>query len=196
MPKPRGVAAEDRLAHGLGRGGNFDGVPLGCQALQRLEQRFEHGEELRRACRTTAGREVEQHDADAALGVGGVAQRHQLGQPRRHRFGALGAALHRADGSTGRPGASALAAGAGGIGAVGTPAEYHRRGAAVELRNGDHDRRFERQQALPVSAPALQRLELDRVRGEVGHIEPGEDVFRRCRIVVGGAADEAEAGQV
>ncbi len=41
----------------------------------------------------------------------------------------------------------------------------------------------------------LDGLELDRVRGEVGHVELREHFLGGARVVVGRTADEREAGQ-
>ncbi len=41
----------------------------------------------------------------------------------------------------------------------------------------------------------LERLELDRMRGGIGDVEPRQDIFRRARIVIGRAAHQRETGQ-
>ena len=39
------------------------------------------------------------------------------------------------------------------------------------------------------------RLEFERVGGDVGHVELGQHLLGRARVVVGGAAHEREAGE-
>ena len=43
--------------------------------------------------------------------------------------------------------------------------------------------------------PLLQRLEFDRMRRDIGHIERRQQFLGGAGIVVGGAADQREAGQ-
>ena len=43
--------------------------------------------------------------------------------------------------------------------------------------------------------PLLQRLELDGVRGDIGHVEPRQHLLGGPGVVVGGAADQREAGE-
>ena len=191
-----GIAIEDAGAHRVCVDRDIHIIAFGFQPRKRCVERFEHREELRRTGCAAAGREVEQHDADAAFGFGGAAQCHQLFQPRSERLGAFRAALHRADGAANRPGAAARTAGAGGIAAIRTPAEHHRRGAAIKLRDGDHDRRFERQQPLPVGAPRLQCLEFNGMRRDIRTIDRGQRGFGGLGIIISGPADKAEPGQV
>jgi hypothetical protein len=70
-----------------------------------------------------------------------------------------------------------------------------RTGGAVEFWNRDHHGRLDRQQTLGRFLPLIERLELDRERGQIGHVEPLEDLFSRVRVVVGRAAHQREAGQ-
>jgi hypothetical protein len=44
-------------------------------------------------------------------------------------------------------------------------------------------------------APAFQRLELHRMGGDVGNIEIGQQIFGGLGVVIGGAADQREAGE-
>ncbi|MCY1169564.1 hypothetical protein D9M73_96090 [compost metagenome] len=192
----RGIAVQDRVAQRIHAGGHLHSIAFARQPLQRRVERGEHAEELRGARRPGMGREVEQHDGNALLGIGGAAQGDDFGGARGERFGALAAALHRADFACRREGTAALAAGARRCAAIRTTAEHHRHGAAVQLGNRDHHRRFERQQALAVRAPGLQRLELDRMRGDIGHVERGERRLGGGGVVIGRAAHQAETGQV
>jgi hypothetical protein len=84
---------------------------------------------------------------------------------------------------------------AGDAGRTGAAAEDDRTGGAVELGDGDHDGRLDRQQAALGTAPLVQRLELDRVGREVGHVQRRQHVLGRLGIVVGRAADQREAGE-
>ncbi len=125
----------------------------------------------------------------------GAAQVDQLERAGGERLGALGARLHDARAFRRREGAAAAAAGAGDARPFAAPAEHRRHGRTVQLGDGDHHRRFERQQALRTLAPRLQRLELERMRGEVRQVELGERLGGGGRVVVRRAADEAEARQ-
>ena len=185
----RGIALDDRLAQPIDAVGNRDAVALGPHRQQRPVQRFEHREIGRRAGVAGIGREVEQHDADLAFGPGRAPQRHQLLGPCRQHLGALGADMHVALAFAGRELAGAAAAGAV-PGLFRAPAEDDRAGRAVELGNRDHDGRFDRQQAAIRRAPLVECLELGRMRREVGHVEPRQDLLRRPGIVVGGATDQ------
>ncbi len=50
-------------------------------------------------------------------------------------------------------------------------------------------------QAGGAGVPLLQRLEFQRLRGDVGHVEIGERGLGGARVVVGGAADQGETGE-
>ena len=41
----------------------------------------------------------------------------------------------------------------------------------------------------------FERLELERLGGEIGHVEPRQHRVGRAGVVIGGAADQREAGQ-
>ena len=169
-------------------------VALGLHGEQRAEKRLEDREIGGSAGVAGVGREVEQHDADAALGAGRAAQRDELGDARGQHVGALGARVHGAL-AVHRERAAAMTAGAGAAGAVGAAAEHHRAGGAVEFGDGHHDGGLYRHQAAIGGAPCLERLELGGVGGDVGHVEPGENLLGRLRVVVGRAADQREAGE-
>ena len=79
--------------------------------------------------------------------------------------------------------------------AAAAPTKHHRAGGAIELRDGDHHRRLDRQQAALRGAPLLERLELDRGHGEVGDIERGERRLGRPGVVIGRPPDQREPGQ-
>ena len=75
------------------------------------------------------------------------------------------------------------------------PAKNHRRDGAVELGQGHHHGRLDRQQAALGRFPILEGLELESMRGDIGHIETGKQRFSRRGIIVGWATDEGETGQ-
>ena len=191
-----GVAAEDALAHRIGRGGDIDGVAFTIEPLERRVERFEHRQELRGPGGSGVGREVEQNRGDALVGIGGATQLDELEHPRGQHLGALGAGLHRAHLPRRGKSAAPPAAGTRRTGAVGAAAEHHRHGAAVQLGDRDHHRRFERQQSLTIRGPGLQRLELDRMGGEIRPVELRQDRFGGDGVVVRRPAHQAEAGQV
>ena len=76
-----------------------------------------------------------------------------------------------------------------------TAAVDHRTGRAVELRDRHHHRGLDRLQAAIRALPLGQRLELERVRGDVGHVEARQHVLGRLGVVVGGTTDQREAGE-
>jgi hypothetical protein len=53
-----------------------------------------------------------------------------------------------------------------------TPAEDGRVRRAVDLRQGDQHRGLDRAKPAFRRGPLAQRLELQRMRGDVGHVEP------------------------
>ena len=79
--------------------------------------------------------------------------------------------------------------------AVGAAAIDHRTRSAVEFRDRHHDGALHRHQAAIRRTPLLERLEFDRVRREIGHVQRGENFLGRLGVVVGGATDQREAGQ-
>ena len=190
-----GVAVQDGLAQGIDACRHLDAVAGALHAGQRVMQRFEHGQMRGRAGVAAIRREVEQHDGDLALGALGAAQGDQPVHAQRQRFRALDAALHVAGVAGRREHAASVAARALRARGIRATAEGDRARRAVQLRNRDHDRRLDGQQAALAGTPLLERLELERMRGDVGHVEPREHVLGRLRIVVGRSADEREACQ-
>ena len=176
-----GIAVEDFFAQGVDALRHFDRVAVRRQALQRVEQRGVDRQERRRAGGAGIGREVEQHRGELPLGLRGPAERYQsrdpLGEPGR----ALGMDPH-----------VPCVVGAGIRGAA---AEHHRGGGAVEFGDRDHHGRLDRRQAAVTRLPLFQGLKLQRLGGEVGHIEPGQHRLGGGGVVVGGAADQREAGE-
>ncbi len=176
-----GIAVDDPLAQLVHRGRQLDRIALGLERAERVVKRFEHAQIGRGADRAAIGREVEQDDREAALGGRGAAQLDQPGDPRRQHAGALVV--------------EALVARPIGGGLVAAAAEHHRASRAIQLRDRDHHGRLDRGQAARRALPLLERLELQRMGGEVGHIQAGQHRFGGAGIVVGGAADQGEAGQ-
>ena len=82
------------------------------------------------------------------------------------------------------------------FGIVAAPTEQAGRDRSVEFGDCDHHRGFERQESEPPLGPGFERLELDRVRGNIGQVEPGQRFHRRLRVIVGRPADQREARQV
>ena len=158
-------------------------------------QRFEHRKKRGGAGIAGIGRKIEQHDRDLAIPPLGTAHRDQPRGPRRQHVGALAADMHLAADLGAGEDAGTLAAGAGDACAVRTAAIDHRPGRAIEFGDRHHDGALHRHQSAIRRAPLLERLEFDGMRGEIGNIELGQNVFGRLRIVVGGTADQREAGQ-
>jgi len=171
-----GIAVDDLLAQRIHTGRQRHGVTLTLHRAQRVVERLEDRQESRGAGVAGVGREVEDHRGDPALGPLGAAQVDQLAQPGSEHVGTLAATVHVVAGRFPRQRAA--------------PAEDHRAGGAVQLGDRDHHGRFHRQQASRRRGPLRQRLELHRGDREVGHVQPGQHVFGRLRVVVGRAADE------
>jgi len=74
-------------------------------------------------------------------------------------------------------------------------AERHRADRAVEFRDRHHHRGLDRQQAARIALPLLERLELDRMRRDVRHVEFRQQRLGSVRVVVRRAADQTEAGE-
>ncbi len=135
------------------------------------------------------GREAVEHDARRG-GRRRAAQRRLRATRRRDARSAR--AARRIDPLAGSRAAMTRSRAAAGADAA---AEHHRAGGAVDLGDRDHHRRLDRRQALAAGRPTARALELQRVGGDVGHVERGERLLGGGAVVVGRAADEAEAGQ-
>ncbi len=175
-----GVAVQDGIAQIVHRRGQIDLIAGILHRVHRVVQRGKHRQIGRRAGGAGIGREVENHHRHFALVVRGAAQRHQLGDAGGQRAGALLVRHHLVPRFRTRRGAAA---------------EGHRPDRAVKLGNRHHHGGFHRQQATRIVLPLLQRLELDRVGGDIGHVQHGEQRLGGVRVVVGGAADQREAGE-
>ena len=78
---------------------------------------------------------------------------------------------------------------------LGTAAEDDRTRWPVELGDGDHHRRFDRDAGRARSAPLFQRLEFDGVRGEDKERRGRQNLFGGFGVVVGRSTDKREAGE-
>ncbi len=74
-------------------------------------------------------------------------------------------------------------------------AEHRRRRGPVELGDRDHHGRLDRRKAAVRGFPLLDRLEFEGVGGDIGDVEVAEKRRRAGGVVIGGAADQREAGQ-
>ena len=92
-------------------------------------------------------------------------------------------------------GAALLTAGASHAVGARTSAVHHGNNRTIEFRNRHHDGGLDWQQAATGAAPLVQGLKLDRMRGDVRHIEFAQNFFGSVCIVVGGAADQRETGE-
>ena len=186
------VARHDALAQRVDPFGQIDGVALGLERDERVPQALEHREIGGGAGVAGVRREVEQHDREPALRAPRGPERDQPLDPARENIDALGAGRHVA-GLGGRGAdAPAVAAGTRHAGRAGAATEHHRAGRAVELGDRDHDGLLDRQEPAVGGRPAVEGLELDRVRRDIGHVERAQHHFGRFRVVVGWPADEAE----
>ena len=189
------VAVDDAFAKVVHAVRHLDRVALALHGRHGVEQRLEHRQEGGGAGVAGVRREVEDHGGDLALGALRAAQVDQLAHARGQQVGALDATVHVVAVHHILEGAGMRAAGAGDVLGAATPAEHHRAGGAVELGDRDHHGRLDRQQPARRAAPLVERLELDRGHGEIGHVEFGQDVFGRLRVVVGRATDQRKTGQ-
>ena len=180
-PEAGGVPREHRLAQGVDAVGQLHHVALGLQGLQGVVQGLVDRQEGGRADAAGIGREAEQDHGDPALGAGLAPKGHEALDPGGEHVGALGVHDH--------------IAGAGAERAAGAPAEDHRGRGAVEFGNRHHHGGFHRRKTPVGRLPLLQRLEFQGVGGEIRHVEFAEQRLRPGGVVVGGAADEGEAGE-
>ena len=162
--------------------GTSTGSPRCCSARSVLVQRLEDRKIGGRAGVAGIRREVEQHDGDLALGARGCGAARPAWRrappaspPARAcgpcRVGASPSAVARAAAEHHRP----VAPSSSGIATI------------IVASTGSRPR--------AIGLPLLERLELDRVRGEVRHVERSQHLFGGLRVVVGRAADQREAGQ-
>ena len=190
------IALEQRVAHRIKAFGNIDGVTFAREPLQGRIERFMHRHEGCGAGRPGIGREVEHHDGELAAGAFAAAKLDQFDGAGGQRFGAFRASLHRTGVVRSWAAALAITAMAAFGRATGPSAEHARDSRAIELGHGDHHGGFKRQQPLRTQRPFLDRLELDRVGGEVGQVELAQNLARGLRIAIGRAADQRKAGEV
>ncbi len=176
-----GISLGDARAQLVDRGRHVDAVARGLHGGERVVQRRIDRQIRRGAGAAGIRREIEQHDRDLALGTGRGTQCDQLGNPRRQHRGPLGMNSHVAVIAARRR--------------RGAAAEGHRPDRAVEFRDRDHHGGLDRHQPARIALPLLEGLEFNRMRRDVRHIERRQNFFRCARIVVGGPADQREAGQ-
>ena len=198
-PIARCVALEDRSRERIDVGGHIDRIALARQGGRALREAIRTPRGMcGRAGRAGIGREVEQHDRDACV---------------RHR------SARRSVDQLGAPCAASASARSGHDLHL---ARQARRGeGAARVRNRCRvrpTRRTGRRTRSARSPPSssgiatiivdssgsspcrlaphgLQRLEFDRVRRDIWHVELREHRLGGCGVVIGGAADQAEAGQ-
>ena len=190
------IAMDDGIAKLIHRLRGLDGIAFILKTVQRRVQRFEHRQMGGGTGGPGVGREVEQDNRKLARGSLGAAQLDQAEDLAGQRVGALGTAVHRPDIVIGGEFAVAAAAGAALRRAIGPTAENAGSHRAIQFGNGQHHRRFQRQKAHLAGTPLLERLEFDRMRRDIGHVETGQRFHRSIHVVIGGTADQREAGQV
>ena len=64
-------------------------------------------------------------------------------------------------------------------------AEHHGRRRTVKFRNGHHDGALDREEAALGFTPLIERLKLDRVRGDIRNIQARKHLLGSAGIVVG-----------
>ena len=190
-----GVAGNDFLAQGIHVGGEVHPVARALHRIQRPMQGLEHRQEGRGSGVARIRREIEQDDGNFALGARGAAHGDQLGDAGRQHQRALGAGMHVMRRVVRLERARVLAAGAGDSGGARAAPEHHRSRGPVEFRDRHHDGALHGQQSALRSAPLVKRLELERMRRQIRHVERGERVLGSFGIVIGGTAHQGKAGQ-
>ncbi len=154
-------------------------------------QRFEDRKVGRRPGGPGIGREVEQDDRHPLAGALGAPQRHHLRDARGQHADPL--AMRQPCRWHGRP--RHHLARRSGAGDAAAPAEGDRRDGTVQFRDRHHHGGFDRRQPARVVLPLVQGLEFERMRGEIGHVEPRQHFLRGTGVVVGRPAHQREAGQ-
>ena len=190
-----GVALQQAVAQLVHALRQLDAVAFQRQALQGVEERLEHRQIRGRAHAAGVGRKVEQHDGQLAIGAGLVAQAHQTLDAGGQHLGALGAGEHVLAARACGEGAALVAAGAGLTRRARAAAVHHGQDGAVEFGDRHHDGVFHRQQAACGAAPLLDGLKLQRVRGDVGHVEFAERHFGGAGVVVSRATHQGKTGE-
>ncbi len=170
------VAGEDRLAQRVDVGRQVDGVALGLQRVERVEEAFVDGEEGGRARGARVGREVEDDGGELAGGALALAQRDHPRDAAGESAGTLGVDDHL-------------------VAVRAAAAEHLRVGGTVQLRDRHHHGGLDREVALRVGGPVLHGLEFQRLADHVGDVELGEKFGGAVGVVVCGAADQREAGE-
>lgn len=140
-------------------------------------------------------REVEDRDRKAAFGAGRTAQIDHRCQPVGEQRHALLVRLHAGAARGAGIELARADAGLGLGGTVGASAEDHGADRTIEFRDRDHQRGFDRRQALARLRPDLTRLEFGDESREIGNVERLQESSRRARIAIGRATDEREAGE-
>ena len=177
----RSVAAKQAIAKCIGGGGNVNLVSGVLHPAQRVQQGCEHRQIRGRSDGAGVWGEVEQHNSDFPVRTLLAPQCndpcHPGGQHRRpfrmrHHVAPVTVA-----------------------GLTRSATERHRPDPAVQFRYSHHHRGLDRQQAPRIIAPLFQCLELNRMRGDIRHVQLGQQLLGCPRIVVGRPANQAEAGQ-
>ena len=167
----------DHLPQRIGARREIDVVAL---AVHRAEDVIERGEdrEIRRAPRVPrVRREVEEDDRDLALAARGAAEGHQLGY-------AVGE--YRDPPSDGLRGSDRPRR---------FPPEDHRTCRAIELGDRHLERRLQGIEATGILLPLPNRLKLEGLQREIGHVERAQHRLCRLGVVVCRSADEGEPRQ-
>ena len=184
---------QDGVAQGVDGGGRGDVVAVGLHRVQDVVEAFEDAEVGGGADRAGVRREAVEDDGDPALRGLGPAEGRKTKDLFSQRLDAFRAGCHDAGGVV----AGAWQFCGAAVAAVGVVAagEDGGVGRAVDLGQRDQHRGLDRAEAAVGGGPLAEGLELERVRGDVGHVERGKRVDGGAAVVVGGAADEAEAGE-
>ena len=189
------VAFQNLVFQGFAGFGQVDGIALFLHGLHGVQERLEHSQISGGAGVACIRREIENDHGHATFGTFAATQCHQSRHPHGEHRGALGAGEHVFLVVFFGESAALLTAGAGDAVGARASAVNHGNDRTIEFRNRHHDGGFDRQQAAAGAAPLIQRLELDRMGGDVRHIELAQNFFGSVCVVVGRAADQRETSE-
>ena len=143
-----------------------------------------------RADAAAIGREVKEHQGHTAVFDRGLAQRDEPSHAGGEHLCPLWAGHHVLWGGDVVELTAAVAALTGLATNTRATPKDHGAGGAIELGNGHHDGGLDWHEPAVGAAPVGQRLELEGMGCQVGHVERGEDVLGGLRIVVGRATHQ------
>ena len=154
-------------------------------------QGFKHAQIGRRARRPGIWRKAEQHDPDLFLRQFALPQSHHAQGFLYKAVDTFGARSHRLGA---RPVRAAMRTASASVRSMASGKD-RRADRPVQLGQGNKHRRLDRTKPLRALGPLTQRLEFQRVRRKIGHIQRLQNFYRGGVVVIGRPADKAETGE-